>query len=84
MRRVFETYYTGDLQWIDWLTNFAEGMLSRYKLIKQKYPHLRMIPSGDGFIVEDTKNNKLTKIDEKLEGEPEYLFFALLHPEFRI
>lgn len=84
MRRIFETYYTGDLQWIDWVTVFASGMLSRYKLVKSKYSHLKLIPSESGFIVEDTKNNKLVKIDEKLEGEPEYLLFALLHPEFHL
>jgi len=84
MRRIFETYYTGDLQWIDWIPIFASGMLSRYKIIKTKYPHLKLISSGDGIIVEDTKNNKLVKIDEKLEAEPEYLLFALLHPEFKV
>ena len=84
MRRVFETYYSGDLQWIDWLTVFASSMLLRYKIIKEKYSHLKLISSGDGIIVEDTKNNKLVKIDEKLEGEPEYLLFALLHPEFKV
>ena len=83
LRRIFETYYTGDLQWIDWLTKFAEGMVSRYKVLKSKYPHLKLVDAGDSYIVEDTKKKKLVKIDEKLDAEPEYLMFALLNPEFR-
>ncbi len=85
LRRMFEVNYTGDKAWIEWLTIMADGMISRYKIIKQKYPHLKIVSVvEDGVIIEDTKQKKVIKIDSKLEAEPEYLQFALLHPEFRL
>lgn len=84
LRRMFETHYTGSLQWIEWLTAMTESMVLRYDILKKRYPHLKLVASQAGFIIEDTKNKKIVKV-ENLDGtEPEYLMFALLHPEFRL
>ena len=84
LRRMFETHYAGSLQWIDWLASMTESMILRYDILKKRYPHLKLVASSSGFIIEDTKNNKLVKVTDKLDVEPEYLMFALLHPELRL
>lgn len=84
LRRMFETYYTGSLQWIDWLNVMTESMIMRYDILKKRYPHLKLVASSAGFIIEDTKKKQIVRVSDLDNVKPEYLMFALLHPEFRL
>lgn len=86
LRRMFDMQYKGDLQWIDWLTIALESMVLRYKIINERYPHLRLVSiTKNGVIIEDTKENHVVKIGSDLKSEKEdYVNFVLLHPEFRL
>ena len=89
IRRKWENNSNTELTFSAYTIKILENCVEREILLTKLYPHLKVVKiSNKEMVIEDSKKNefvKLFKSGNKIDSSisnPDYINFAMLHPEF--
>lgn len=92
LKRTFDVSKITDRTYASWCIGTLESAMERVLYINKAFPYLKVLEnSSNRFILEDTKANKIVKVEWKdnqavcnEKDSAKYVLFALLHPDFRL
>lgn len=91
MKRTFDTTKFTKRTYSTWAVETLENAMAKSLYLQKAFPHFKVIDNYDNrFIIEDSKNNKIVKVEWKdnkaicNDKDENYVIFALLHPDFRL
>ena len=77
-----------DISFTRWHTQLVQGAILKMDYLSKKYPNFQATILKDSMIIEDSKADKIVKVELKngkvfcKDPNTDYLVYACLHPEF--
>ena len=90
IRRTFDRLKIED-SFAVWTMNTVTGSMKRLEFLEKAYPNIKLVSIVDnGLVLEDTSTKIVAKVFIEndsvkcsVENNPDYILYAVIHPEFR-